>query len=85
MCHLCQFPEQWNTDRALRTLGTEVNDPKYTSTQPAIGLNTQEKRRRNNLFCQRPRRGKGGYDIWYTSLITEINLYRTPINLWNKK
>jgi len=66
------------------SLGTEVNDPKYTSTQPAIGLNTQKKGEEIIYFVSDREGGKGGYDIWYTSFDNRNKSYRTPINLGTK-
>lgn len=63
------------------SLGAEVNDPKYTSTQPAIGLNTQKKGEEIIYFVSDREGGKGGYDIWYTSFDNRNKTYKPPVNL----
>ncbi len=42
-----------------------INDPKYTATQPAIGINSKDGKEVLYFVSDRPG-GKGGLDIWYS-------------------
>ena len=60
-----------------------INDPNYTSTQPALGRTVKSDREILYYVSDRPD-GKGGLDIWYTVWNDEKNLYSNPRNLGNK-
>lgn len=60
-----------------------INDPNYTSTQPALGRTVKSDREIIYFVSNRPE-GKGGLDIWYSIWNEEKNLYSTPRNLGSR-
>jgi len=64
-------------------LPSVINDPNYTSTQPALGRTVQSDREIVYFVSNRPE-GKGGLDIWYSVWNEEKNLYSNPTNLGSK-
>lgn len=60
-----------------------INDPNYTSTQPALGRTAKSDREIIYFVSDRPE-GKGGLDIWYTVLNEEKNVYSKPRNCGSK-
>lgn len=66
------------------SLGAEVNDPKYTSTQPAIGMNSKKRGEEIIYFVSDRDGGKGGMDIWYTSFDNKTKTYKVPVNAGSK-
>ncbi len=62
-----------------QSLGDDVNDPTYTSTQPTVGTETA-KNREIVYFVSDREGGKGGMDIWYTIYDAKKNEYKTPQN-----
>lgn len=70
----------WNEPEKLNS---EINNPKFTSTQPTIG--TDSKLNAEVLYFVSDRdQGRGGLDIWYSVYNEKKNLYRTPRNAGNK-
>ncbi len=64
-------------------LNAEINDPKYTSTQPAIG--TDSKLNAEVLYFVSDREGgRGGTDIWYSVFNEKKNFFRSPRNAGNR-
>lgn len=55
-------------------LPVSINDPNYTSTQPALGRTAQTNREIIYFVSDRPE-GKGGLDIWYTVWNEKTNQY----------
>ncbi len=66
------------------SLGNEVNDPRYTSTMPAVGLNSQKKGEEIIYFVSDREGGKGGMDIWYTWFDNKSKTFKTPVNAGTK-
>lgn len=60
-----------------------INDPNYTSTQPAIGRTALTDREIIFYVSDQPD-GKGGLDIWYTVWNHEKDAYSKPKNLGSK-
>jgi len=60
-----------------------INDPNYTSTQPALGRTAQSDREIIYFVSDRPG-GKGGLDIWYTVWNEEKDLYSKIRNAGSK-
>jgi OmpA-OmpF porin, OOP family len=60
-----------------------INDPNYTSTQPALGRTAQSDREIIFYVSNRPE-GKGGLDIWYTIWDQEKDKYSKPRNLGSR-
>ncbi len=60
-----------------------INNPKYSSTQPAIGTESAKDREVIYFVSDRPG-GKGGLDIWYTYFNKRKNTYKTPKNAGSK-
>ncbi|MCX7861978.1 MAG: OmpA family protein [Bacteroidales bacterium] len=64
-------------------LGSHINDPKYTSTQPTVGIDS--KTQSEVLYFVSDREGgKGGLDIWYSIYNAKKNEFKTPRNAGNK-
>ena len=60
-----------------------INDPNYTSTQPALGRTAKSDREIIYFVSNRPG-GKGGLDIWYSVWNEEKNLYSRVRNLGSR-
>ena len=60
-----------------------INDPNYTTTQPALGR-TAKSDREVIFFVSDRNEGKGGLDIWYTIWNDERDAYSRPRNLGSK-
>jgi OOP family OmpA-OmpF porin len=60
-----------------------INDPNYTSTQPALGRTAQSDREIIFFVSDRPD-GKGGLDIWYTVWNDQKDAYTKAKNLGSK-
>jgi OOP family OmpA-OmpF porin len=60
-----------------------INDPNYTSTQPALGRTAQSDREILFFVSDRPE-GKGGLDIWYTVWNDDKDVFSNPKNLGSK-
>lgn len=66
-----------------RILDETVNNPKYTSTQPTVSVESVKKSEVVYFVSNRPG-GKGGLDIWYTIYDPKKKKYRTPRNAGSK-
>lgn len=71
---------RWSEPEKLPVL---INDPNYTSTQPALGRTAATDREIIFYVSDRPD-GKGGLDIWYTVWSEENDAYSRPRNLGSK-
>ena len=71
---------EWNQPEKLPPV---INDPNYTSTQPALGRTVQSDREILYFVSNRPD-GKGGLDIWYSVWNEEKNLFSNPRNLGSR-
>jgi outer membrane protein OmpA-like peptidoglycan-associated protein/tetratricopeptide (TPR) repeat protein len=60
-----------------------INDPNFTSTQPALGRTAQSNSEILYFVSDRPE-GRGGLDIWYTIWNEKKQLYSKPENLGSK-
>ncbi len=60
-----------------------INDPNYTTTQPALGRTAKSDREMIYFVSDRPE-GKGGLDIWYTIWNDERDAYSRPRNLGSR-
>lgn len=60
-----------------------INDPNYTSTQPALGRTAKTDREIIYFISDRPE-GRGGLDVWYTVWDEKRNLYSKVRNLGSK-
>jgi len=60
-----------------------VNDPKYTSTMPAVSIDPVKG---NDIiyFVSNKKEGRGGMDIWYTVYDKKNKVYKAPKNAGNK-
>lgn len=64
-------------------LGNHINDPRYTSTQPTVGVDS--KTQNEVLYFVSDRGGgKGGLDIWYSIYNAKKNEFKTPKNAGSK-
>lgn len=72
--------ERWSKPRALPS---NINNPKYTTTHPAVA--TYSKRNQEILYFVSDRPGgKGGTDIWYTRYKKRRNAWTEPRNCGGK-
>lgn len=62
------------------SLGDDVNDPAYTSTQPAVGIESAKNHEVIYFVSDREEGGKGGMDIWYTTYDAKEKMYKAPQN-----
>ncbi|MBX3163137.1 MAG: OmpA family protein [Bacteroidetes bacterium] len=63
-------------------LPKEINDPKYTSTMPAV--TTDRQKGEIIYFVSNRPNGKGGLDIWYSIYDKKKKLYKEAKNAGNK-
>lgn len=56
-----------------------INDPKFTSTQPAVGFESKNNYEVLYFVSDKPG-GKGGLDIWYTIYDAKKKTYKNPVN-----
>jgi OmpA-OmpF porin, OOP family len=70
----------WMEPERLNSL---VNDPNYTSTQPAVGYTARSNYEVVYFVSDRPG-GKGGLDIWYTIYDPRKKDYQAPRNAGSK-
>ncbi len=70
----------WSEPQPLNEL---VNNPKYTSTQPTIAVESLKKNEVIYFVSDRPK-GKGGMDIWYTIYDAKKKTFRAPKNAGTK-
>jgi len=61
-------------------LGELVNSTDYTSTMPAVGIDTKKKQEVVYFISNRPG-GKGGMDIWYTTYDQKKKTYKEAKNI----
>lgn len=64
------------------SLGENVNDPKFTSSQPTVG--TTSKGQEIIYFISNRKGGKGGNDIWYSIYDKKKKIYLAPKNAGTK-
>lgn len=64
-------------------LPAAINDPNYTSTQPALGR-TAKSDREIIFYVSNREGGKGGMDIWYSVWNEERNAYSRPRNVGSR-
>lgn len=60
-----------------------INNPNYTSTQPALGRTVKSDREIIYYVSNQPE-GRGGLDIWYTIWNEDKNQYSKPRNLGSR-
>lgn len=56
-----------------------INDPKYTNTQPTVGIESFRNQEVLYFVSDRPE-GKGGLDIWYSVYSTKKGTFSAPRN-----
>jgi OmpA-OmpF porin, OOP family len=64
-------------------LPKQVNNPKYTSTMPAVTIDPV-KGNETIYFVSDRKEGRGGMDIWYTVYDKKKNIYKMPKNAGSK-
>lgn len=60
-------------------LGDLVNSKEFTSTMPAVGIDSKKQQELLYFVSDRPG-GKGGFDIWYSYFDTKKKVYKAPRN-----
>ena len=60
-------------------LGELVNSEEFTSTMPAVGIDSKKQQELIYFVSDRPG-GKGGLDIWYTYYDSKKKVYKAPRN-----
>lgn len=75
-----KIDNQWSTPVLL---GNGINNPKYTSTQPTVGIDS--KTQNEVLYFVSDREGgKGGLDIWYSRYYPKKGQFGKPKNAGSK-
>ncbi len=64
-------------------LDESINDPKFSSTQPAVGVESKNNFEVLYFISDRPK-GKGGTDIWYSVYNSRKKVYGPPKNAGGK-
>ncbi len=77
------FKQDDNTWSEPQKLPPVVNDPNYTTTQPALGRTAKSDREIIYFVSDRPD-GKGGRDIWYTVWNDKKDIFSKPRNLGSR-
>jgi OmpA-OmpF porin, OOP family len=70
----------WN---APSPLNSTVNNPKFTSTQPTVAIESVKKNEVLYFVSDRPK-GRGGLDIWYATYDPKKKTYRSAKNAGSK-
>lgn len=83
ICSIYRSTKKGNSWSEPEKLPPVINDPNYTSTQPALGRTAQSDREIIFFVSDRPE-GKGGLDIWYSIWNDERDAYSRPRNLGSK-
>lgn len=83
ICSIYRISKQGREWGPAVKLPEVINDPNYTSTQPALGRTVKSDREIIYYVSNSPE-GKGGLDIWYTIWNEEKNLYSKPRNLGSR-
>jgi len=68
--------KSWKTPEELPEI---INNPKYTSTQPAVGIDSKTQNEVLYYVSNRPD-GKGGLDIWYALYNQKKKVWKDPKN-----
>ncbi len=64
-----------------KDLGNNVNSEEFTSTMPAIGIDSKKNQEVVYFVSDRIQSSKGGLDIWYTTFDSKKKIYKDPKNL----
>lgn len=75
-----QADGSWSEPEALNT---KINNPKYTSTQPAVSIESVKQNEVIYFVSDRPG-GRGGLDIWYVIYDLKKKAYGEPKNAGSK-
>lgn len=83
ICALYVSKRQGGKWQEPEKLGSNVNNPKYSNTQPTIGLETRPNRPDREIlyFASNNEDSRGGWDIWYTIYDPTSDVYSDPRNL----
>ncbi len=65
-------------------LDEKINNPKYTSTMPSVGTESQKGNDVLYFVSNNPKKGKGKFDIWYTVYYKNKKTYSAPRNAGSK-
>ncbi len=68
--------DEWSQPEKLDKV---INDPKYTSTQPTVGIESFRNQEVLYFVSDRPE-GKGGMDIWYSLFNSKTQAFSPPRN-----
>lgn len=83
ICSIYKITKDMGNWGKAEKLPALINNPNFTSTQPALGRTVKSDREIIYYVSNNPE-GKGGLDIWYTIWNEEKNLYSSPRNLGSK-
>ena len=73
--------DQWSEPKKL---DKKINNPKYTSTQPAAAIEPKKGNEVIYFITNNPEGGRGGTDVWYFVYDLKKKTYSTPKNVGNK-
>jgi outer membrane protein OmpA-like peptidoglycan-associated protein len=81
ICRIYVATKEGNTWSEPKDLGNNVNSEEFTSTMPAVGIDSKKNQEVVYFVSDRTQSSKGGLDIWYTTLDTKKKVYKDPKNL----
>ena len=83
ICSIYKITREGDGWSEAKKLPAIINDPNYTSTQPALGRTVKSDREIIYFVSNRPD-GKGGLDLWYSIWNDEKDLFSKPRNLGSR-
>ena len=81
ICRIYVSTKERDTWSEPKDLGNNVNSEEFTSTMPAVGIDSKKNQEVVYFVSDRTQSSKGGLDIWYTTLDTKKKIYKDPKNL----
>ncbi|MFD1552730.1 hypothetical protein DNU06_08805 [Putridiphycobacter roseus] len=79
VCHLYYTEKTGENWTAPVKMNESINLPNFTTTQPAIGIDSRTNAELIYFVSDRPG-GKGGLDLWYTEYNKRREIFKTPKN-----
>ena len=79
ICKIYKSEKSGTSWKEPEALPESINDPKYTSTQPAVGIDSKSQ---NEVlyYVSNRKDGKGGLDIWYVLYNQKKKTWKEPKN-----
>ncbi len=81
ICRIFVSTKEKETWSEPKDLGDIVNSEEFTSTMPAVGIDSKKNQEVVYFVSDRTQGSKGGLDLWYTSYDAKKKVYKDPKNL----